>query len=486
MVLFPIYHSFATTGAVHAMAKVSAPDAATIANGGAYVNVHSTKYPAGEIRGQLLNNTGVRYLAGELSGKNETPPNSSAARGTVIVSYNTDSNFLQLAGDYQKLSDSVTVAQLVTPGVGVDSVIAITTSRDSTGTMIVLRDTITDAQEAVLLAGTAYVNVHSKAFPNGEIKTLLMPTANGQTQVFAVNLSPQQEVPPITNSTATGNALIIVDKTTGQTYTTGAFSGINSTVFKADIDRGPAGDTGSVILPLNPSYITSTKSGTFSGSGIVPQSTIDSMSDGLAYVNIYSTKFPSGAIRGQLAGLILPLKLTYFNGYRQANNVELLWETSEEVNVSRYEVEQYNITNNSWTTKGTVLPQGGSGDTKYSFEDLPNLYGNQYVMYRLKMIDKDGRITYSSLIRLNYENLKAELFIQANPVVNGTLRYTITGLSTGKKAEISVIDYTGRLVLRNTISSLINNTLEIPRLSAGMYKLVVRFDDTVLQKSFIK
>ena len=104
----------------------------------------------------------------------------------------------------------------------------------------------------------------------------------------------------------------------------------------------------------------------------------------------------------------------------------------------------------------------------------------------LKMIDKDGRITYSSLIRLNYEKLKAELFIQTNPVVNGTLRYTITGLSTGKKAEISVIDYNGRLILRNTVSSLINNTLQIPHLSAGVYKLVVRVDDTILQKSFIK
>ena len=76
-VLFPIYHSMATAGSVHAATIVTTADATTIITGGAYVNVHSTKYPAGEIRGQLLNNSTVRYLAGNLSGANETPSNTS-------------------------------------------------------------------------------------------------------------------------------------------------------------------------------------------------------------------------------------------------------------------------------------------------------------------------------------------------------------------------------------------------------------------------
>ncbi len=70
--------------------------------------------------------------------------------------------------------------------------------------------------------------------------------------------------------------------------------------------------------------------------------------------------------------------------------------------------------------------------------------------------------------------------------LNVVLHYTITGLSTGKKAEVSIIDYNGRLLFRNTISSLTNNTLKIAHLSAGMYKLIVRIDDTLMQQSFIK
>ena len=90
------------------------------------------------------------------------------------------------------------------------------------------------------------------------------------------------------------------------------------------------------------------------------------------------------------------------------------------------------------------------------------------------------------MVKVNFEKLEAELFVQTNPVTNGELRYTITGLSTGKKAEVSIIDYNGRLILRNTVSSLMNNTLKIPHLAAGMYKLVVRVDGTILQRSFIK
>ncbi len=486
--LFPIYHSFAAKGAVHAVAKVSPADAITISAGGSYVNVHTSTYPNGEIRGQLINNTTVRYLAGNLSGSQETPPNKSAARGTVIVSYNTETKFLQLAGDYQNLSDTVTGSHIHrgAPGVAGPIIITLTNSRDSTGT-ITVSTTLPDSLEADLLAGNMYVNVHSKTFPNGEIRAQLIATTAGETQVFAVNLTGAQEVPTSANpSTATGNAAVIVDKTTGATFVTGAFNAVNSEVFKADLDRGQAGVNGPVVFPLSPAYIFAGKKGTISGSDTLSPALVDSMINGFTYINIYSRGLPNGAIRGQLGDLVLPLKLTYFNGYKQRNEIQLIWETSEEVNVSRYEIEQLNITTKDWVTKGTVLPQGAGSGAKYSFNDVPNLFGSQYAIYRLKMIDKDGRVTYSSMVKINYETLKAELSIQANPVVNGELRYTITGLQAGKKAEVSIIDYNGRLLLKNTVSSLINNTLRIQSLSAGMYKLVVRIDDTILQKSFIK
>lgn len=483
-VLFPIYHSSAPAGTVHAATLVSATAADSIATGHTYANVHSATYTNGEIRAQLINSTTVQYFAGELSGVNESTPNTSTARGTVIVSYNTETNILQLAGDYQNLSDTVTAANLY---IGTDSIASLTTSGDSTGTISSV-DTLTDAQEADLLAGNMYVNVLDSGYTGGEIRTQLVGTTSGQTQVFAVNLNTAEVVKPtISLSTAGGKALIIVDKSTGLTYVTGAFQGINSDVTGAHIHRGAVGDTSAVVLSLHVFQVgPAPHTGTFSGSGILTAPQVDSMISGLTYIDVHSVGRPYGAMRAQLGDLALPLKLTYFNGYKQRDQVELIWETSEELNVSHYEIEQLNITTNTWVTKGSVFSQGGNSAAKYSFTDVPNLYNNQYVIYRLKISDKDGKVTYSSMVKLNYEKLKAELFIQTNPVVNGELRYNITGLQSGKKAEVSIIDFNGRLLLRNTISTLTNNTLKIPHLSAGMYKVVVRIDDTMLQKSFIK
>ncbi|MEJ7684721.1 MAG: CHRD domain-containing protein [Segetibacter sp.] len=319
--LFPVYHSSATAGTVHAMALVTAVQASEILLGGSYVNIHTSNYPAGEIRAQLLNNTGVRYFAGELAGSNEVPANTSTARGTVIVVYNTETNVLILAGDYQHLSDTVTAAHIHPGGPGVVNppiIPLITTPRDSTGSIIDTAE-LTEAQETDLLAGNMYVNVHSKAFPNGEIRTQLVPTTSGETHSFLVNLT-EAQVRPNSTGTANGNALIIVDKTTGLTYVTGFFQGINSNVTGAHIHGGPVGVSGPAILPLNiVQRIAVPHSGTVSGSGTLSPSAVDSMINGLTYIDIHSSFFTNNqpAIRAQLGDLVLPVKLTYLNASKQ-------------------------------------------------------------------------------------------------------------------------------------------------------------------------
>ncbi len=73
-----------------------------------------------------------------------------------------------------------------------------------------------------------------------------------------------------------------------------------------------------------------------------------------------------------------------------------------------------------------------------------------------------------------------------NPIVNGVLRFIITGLANDKKAAASIVDYSGRTVALTTASTLMNNTIKIGNLSSGIYKLVVRVDGSVLEQSFIK
>ena len=485
-VIFPVFHSAATSGAVHAMVQVTTAQGDSILAGQSYLNVHTSTNPSGEIRGQLVNETGAGYFSGELSGANETTANSSAARGTVIAVYNSVSNTLEVSGDYQKLGTAIASASLFSGAAGTDGtkVADFTNSGDSTGTISLVTN-ITDAQEADLLAGNMYVNVFSVGMASGEIRTQLTPTG-GETHLFRVNLDEDQVRANPGN--AAGTALVIVDKSTGMVHVTGTFKGINSNITAAHIHDGAVGQAGDVVLTLTAAQnFPKPHTGTISGSGTLAASTVDSMLRGLTYVDVHSAFFTTApAIRAQLGDLILPVKLTSFSGNKQKSQVELKWESAQELNLDYYEVQQLNTTNQQWLAKGTVFAKGGASATSYTFKDHPNVYADQFVIYRLKMVDKDGTSSYSSTVKVNFDKPKAELIIQTNPVVNGELRYMIAGLPTNKRAEVSIVDFNGRLLVRTSVSSSTNNTVRIAGMAAGMYKLIVRMDDTILEKSFIK
>ena len=83
------------------------------------------------------------------------------------------------------------------------------------------------------------------------------------------------------------------------------------------------------------------------------------------------------------------------------------------------------------------------------------------------MIDNDGAITYSPVIKINFNQVKAALSLGYNPVTNGTLVFTITGQATDSKASVMIADYSGRIVMSTTVSALQTNRLEIAKLPGG-------------------
>jgi hypothetical protein len=226
--------------------------------------------------------------------------------------------------------------------------------------------------------------------------------------------------------------------------------------------------------------------GTVNAAATISATLVDSIINGMSYVNIHTTNFPAGEIRGQLGNITLPVKLSYFNGFKDRNLVTLIWESGQEINVKSYEIEQQNTQTGDWIRKGSVSARGTGAATKYSFDDLPVGNNKDYVLYRLKILDADGKTAYSPVIRINYNQTKLALTIAPNPVVTNRLRFTITGASATKKAEISVMDFNGRTILKTTGSALLNNVIDVSRLSAGMYKLVIRTGDTILQETFSK
>ncbi|MEO6546598.1 MAG: CHRD domain-containing protein [Ferruginibacter sp.] len=487
-VIVPLKFTNTSSGTLDTAQLVTTSVKNSLLSGDTYVNVHTATFPGGEIRGQLTQLSQMVFFGNALTGAQQVPPNSSTARGTVIVKYNSETNFLELAGDYQNLAAPATAAHIHGPvgpaGTNANVLFTLTASGGVTGTLTGTA-TLTDPQEVELLSGNMYVNVHNTVFPGGEIRAQLLSTAMGASQYFSGKFDPDQSVPVPANptSTATGTTKVLLDKITNQVFVTGDFTGLTSNISNAHIHRGIAGTNGPVAIPL---FFAGTTAGTVTGTATISNGLADSMVKGWTYLNIHSELFGGGEIRAQLGDLVLPVKLKLFNGFKEQNKIKLVWQSEEEINLDHYEIEQQDIAGSRWILKGTIAVANNTSGSNYSIIDIPFTGSTSYVFYRIRMVDKDGKFTYSNIIKINYLKANAELMLLSNPIVNGDLKFVVTGLPVDKKAAVSVLDFNGRVVARKLVSTLTDNLINLRNVSAGVYQLMVRIDDTILHQTFVK
>ncbi|WP_018617388.1 alpha-amylase family glycosyl hydrolase [Segetibacter koreensis] len=99
----------------------------------------------------------------------------------------------------------------------------------------------------------------------------------------------------------------------------------------------------------------------------------------------------------------LPLKLLSFKSQRRGNSISLTWATSNKVNVKIFVIER-SFNGARFTRVGTVSAKNTSdSQLTYHYDDksLIAVKKHKKLYYRLKLVDVDGKYTYSNVVLLN-------------------------------------------------------------------------------------
>ena len=179
------------------------------------------------------------------------------------------------------------------------------------------------------------------------------------------------------------------------------------------------------------------------------------------------TTFSDFVMANAAGGLnVLPIRLLSFTATKQQNYNSLFWKTEAEINTAYFNVEK--STNAvTFTTTGKVIAQGyGAGN--YSFKDA-SISNAAVVFYRLKMVDNDGKFTYSKIIKLA-NTYTSRLNIYPNPATD---KLIIDYIGLSKRIVVKIIDSKGATVQTNTFYHNNLITLQIATLAKGMYHVEI-------------
>ena len=183
---------------------------------------------------------------------------------------------------------------------------------------------------------------------------------------------------------------------------------------------------------------------------------------------------------------VLPLQLLHFGGVLNNNVADLQWQTAQELNFSHF-IVQRSFDGTNFSAIGNVNCLGNIDKTNYSFTDDLHSRTEEKVFYRLQLLDKDGRFTYSKIIRFDRTQGYLTLHIFPNPVAN-SLILSFDQNKAGK-AEINITDMNGISVIKqreNISAGRAGITIDVSVLPSATYILSVTNASGTTQQKFLK
>ncbi len=169
----------------------------------------------------------------------------------------------------------------------------------------------------------------------------------------------------------------------------------------------------------------------------------------------------------------LPVRLISFSGKKIESGNQLNWLTANEINASHFEIER-SENGKVFEKIGEVKANGGPAEkVNYEFVDQVPPPGvgatDASGLYRLKMIDFDGKFDYSKIISIkNDASQFSKLKIYPNPAIS------VLNIENMSENTIEIVNISGQKQTVNILSqSDSKSSIDVSAMPKGVYLLKV-------------
>lgn len=413
---------------------------AKMLSGAYYLNVHTAANPNGEIRGQILPETDWGMMV-QLTGDQQTPAVSTPASGLGFFMLSKHMDKLSFNIVLDSLSGPIADAHLHKAVMGQSGPVVLGLSPYINGNMISGSvDSIADILPA-LLGDSLYINVHTAANPNGEIR--------GQLKVmpymyYDANMTGGQQTPPVTTM-ATGVAVMSMNYTFDTLWYHAMVQGLSGPIADAHFHKGAAGASGGVIAGIPSSAIMGNHiMGMLTGAQLT-DSLIDYMNSGMVYINVHTVANPNGEIRGQVNRTFREGYTFTITGNQQVPAVTTAAFGSGMVSIDRNQTNaHYMMVVNGLTPTDAHFHSGAPGTSGPVIYGLGSMYQNGGIYGYWKETDMTTPFTtaFSSLFR--HDSVYVNFHTAANP--NGEIRGNVNRMLCQEMPITSVGNVPGNAI----------------------------------------
>ena len=188
------------------------------------------------------------------------------------------------------------------------------------------------------------------------------------------------------------------------------------------------------------------------------------------------------------AGGTLAVKLLSFYGTLKNNISTLSWATESELNNDYFDVERSDD-GIYFNKRGSVKGSGTTANTKYyQFDDNVNT-NSSVVYYRLKIVDFDGKVSFSKIIVLRLKGIaNDQLSVYPNPFVDN-LKISLN-VPEDANAQYRILSYDGKeMIIRRVFLQKGANIIvakDLTTLASGNYILEINTGTDRYIKKIIK